>query len=145
MNEESKELADQVEELDEIHVKLADQAEEIRLQVVSSAYKAAKQAQCIRLRKEDRGSLISVASSAGRPKVQPQNLRFNEEATLTARGLPTYGPAHAAACNQHDDVAGDPPSDYSGLGSGAAESPKAEPQAEPPVADDPGYEGERGG
>ena len=44
MNEESKELADQVEELDEIHVKLADQAEEMRLQAVSSAYKAAKQA-----------------------------------------------------------------------------------------------------
>ena len=44
MNKESKELADQVEELDEIHVKLADQAEEMRLQAVSSAYKAAKQA-----------------------------------------------------------------------------------------------------
>ena len=76
--------------------------------------------------------------------MQPQNLRFNEEATPTARGLPTYGPAHAAAGNQHEDVAGDPPRDYSGLGSGAAESPKAEPQAEPPVADDPGYKGERG-
>ena len=67
MNEESKELANQVEELDEIHVKLADQAEEMRLQAFSSAYKAAKQAQRIRLSKEDRGSLISVASSAGRP------------------------------------------------------------------------------
>ena len=96
MNEESKELAEQVEELDEIHVKLADQAEEMRLQAASSAYKAAKQAQRIRLSKEDRGSLISVTSSAGRPKVQPQNLRFNEEATPTVRGSPTYGPAHAA-------------------------------------------------
>ena len=127
-----------MEELDEIHVKLADQAEEMRLQAVSSAYKAAMQAQSIRLSKEDRGSLISVASSAGRLKVQPQNLRFNEEAAPTARGSPTYGPAHAAAGNQHEDVAGDPPRDYSGLGGGAAEPPKAEP----PAADDPGYEAE---
>ena len=101
MNKESKELAEQVEELDESHSKLADQAEEMRLQAVSSAYKAAKQAQRIRLSKEDRGSLISVASSAGRPKVQPQNLRFNEEAAPTVRGSPTYGPAHAAAGPQH--------------------------------------------
>ena len=70
--------------------------------------------------------------------MQPQNLRFNEEAAPTARGSPTYGPAHAAAGNQHEDVAGDPPRDYSGLGGGAAEPPKAEP----PAADDPGYEAE---
>ena len=121
MNEESKELAEQVEELDEAHSKLADQAEEMRLQAVSSAYKAAKQAQRIRLSKEDRGSLISVASSAGRPKVQPQNLRFNEEAAPTVRGSPTYGPAHAAAGTQHEDVAGELPRDYSGLGGRAAQ------------------------
>ena len=52
MNDESKDLADQVEELEEVHVKLADQAEEMRLQAASSAYKAAKQAQRIRLSKE---------------------------------------------------------------------------------------------
>ena len=142
MNEDSKELAEQVEELDEIHVKLADQAEEMRLQAVSSAYKAAKQAQCIRLSKEDRGSLISVASSAGRPKVQPQNLRFNKEAAPMIRGSPTYGPAHAAAGAQHEDVAGEPLRDYSGLGGNAPEPPKAEQQAEPSAGDDPGYEGE---
>ena len=73
MNEESKDLADQVEELDEDGSRLADHAEELRLQAVNSAYKAKRQAQRIRLSKEDRGSLISVASSAGRPKVQPQN------------------------------------------------------------------------
>ena len=36
MNEESRDLAEQVEELDEAHSKLADQAEEMRLQAVSS-------------------------------------------------------------------------------------------------------------
>ena len=68
--------------------------------------------------------------------MQPQNLRFNEEAAPTVRDSPTYGPAHVAAGNQHEDVAGDPPRDYSGFGSAAAE---------PPAADDPGYEGERDG
>ena len=95
MNEESRDLAEQVEELDEAHSKLADQVEEMRLQAVSYAYKAKRQAQHIRLSKEDRDSLISVASSAGRPKVQPQNLRFNEE--------------------------GDPPRDYSAVGGRAAQ------------------------
>ena len=92
----------------------------MRLQAVSSAYKAKRQAQRIRLSKEDMGSLISVASSAGRPKVQPQNLRFNEEAAPTVRGSPTYGPAHAAAGAQQEDVAGDPPRDYRGIGGRAA-------------------------
>ena len=141
MNEDSKELAEQVEELDEAHSKLADQAEEMRLQAVSFAYKATKQAQCIRLSKEDRGSLVSVASSAGRPKVQPQNLRFNEEAAPTVRSSPTYGPAHAAAGAQREDMAGEPLRDYSGVGGNAAEPPKAEP----PAAEDPGYERERDG
>ena len=83
----------------------------MRLQAVSTAYKAAKQAQRIWLSKEDRGSLISVASSVVRPKVQPQNLRFNEEAAPTVRGSPTCGLAHAAAGAQHEDVAGEPPRD----------------------------------
>ena len=139
MNEESKDLADQVEELDEDGSKLADHAEELRLQAVNSAYKAKRQAQRIRLSKEDRGSLISVPSSAGRPKVQPQNLRFNEEAAPTVRGSPTYGSAHMAAGAQQEDVAGDPPSDYSGIGGRPAESLKAEP----PATDDPWYERER--
>ena len=121
MKEESRNLAEQVEELDEAHSKLADQAEEMRLQAVSSTYKAKKQAQRIRLSKEDRDSLISVASSAGRPKVQPQNLRFNEEAAPTVRGSPTYGPAHAAAGAQQEDVAGDPPRDYRSIGGRAAQ------------------------
>ena len=107
MNEESKELG--------------DQAEEMRLQAASSAFKVAKQAQCIRqLSKEDRGSIVSVASSTRRPKVQPQNLRFHDEAAPGARGTPTYGPA-AAASNQCDEAAGDLPADYSGLGGGAAQ------------------------
>ena len=38
-------------------------------------------------------------------------------------------------------MAGEPPRDYSGLCSSATEPPKTEP----PAADDPGYEGERGG
>ena len=68
-------------------------------------------------------------------------MRFNKEAAPTARGSPTYGPAHTATGNQRDNVAGDPPRDYSGFGGGTTELPKAEP----PAADDPGYEGERGG
>ena len=65
MGEESKDLQDQMEELDDIHENLGNQAEEMRLKVASSAYKAAKQAQCIRqLSKEDRGRIVSVASSA---------------------------------------------------------------------------------
>ena len=67
--------------------------------------------------------------------MQPQNLRFNEEAAPTARGSPTYGPAHAAAGAQQEDVAGDAPRDYSGR---ATKLPKAET----PAADDPGYERE---
>ena len=65
MGEESKDLQDQMEELDDIHENLGNQAEEMRLKVASSAYKAAKQAQCIRLlSKENRGRIVSVASSA---------------------------------------------------------------------------------
>ena len=121
MGEESKDLQDQMEELDEIHENLGDQAEEMRLKAASSAYKASKQAQCIRqLSKEDRGSIVSVASSTRRPKVQPQNLRFHDEAAPGARGTPTYGPA-AAASNQCDEAAGDLPADYSGLGGGTAQ------------------------
>ena len=48
-----------------------------------------------------------------------------------------------AAGTQQEDVAGDPPRDYSGIGGGPAVSPKAEPRAEPPVTDDPGNEREQ--
>ena len=70
--------------------------------------------------------------------MQPQNLRFNEEVAPTVRGSPTYRSAHATAGAQQEDVAGDPPRDYSGIGGRPAESPKAEP----PATDDPGYERE---
>ena len=99
MNEESKDLGDQVEELDEIHENLGEQAEEMRLQAARSAFKAAKQAQCIRqLSKEDRGSIVSVARSTGRPKVQPQSLRFHDEAVTAARGTTHVWASHC--CSQ---------------------------------------------
>ena len=59
------------------------------------------------------------------------------------RGSPAYGSPRVAAGAQQEDIAGDPPRDYSGIGGRAAESPKAEPQSEPPARDDAGYERER--
>ena len=66
--------------------------------------------------------IVSVASSAGRLKAQPQHLRFNEEPPPVTRGSPTYGSPRVPAGAQQEDMAGDPPRDYSGIGGRAAAS-----------------------
>ena len=77
------------------------------LQAASSAFKAAKQAQCIRqLSKEDRDNCF-CRQQHWEAEVQPQNLRFHDKAAPVSSGTPMNGPVTATAVNQCDKVAGD--------------------------------------